>query len=450
MSLLNTSITPQELRQHAELFYALRDARNNLRVVVPSDSVPLSIVADADSLGHCGGQQMILTIINTLLRCGRRFGALSLDIPDLPLCTTVVGITATTIKGAVLELAQKVDPHAKIAEGQKDYGFAIAIGTRPSAAPHSVYVGIDGTNVVISKNPFSFSPSNAPVSAVIAANCAVAEAYKHFTPSLRATAVENAVLALPAVTDVDIGHVLLAGAGGIAHGLAWILQWLAWQGSVVTVDFDPIDTSNLNRYFCAFVDDVGADKPATLANFLGESRLIVKPLTGSYESLRDTQRLDPSEFSHIITAVDNVPTRLEVQSDLPRSIINAGTNAWSFEASRHSFGASACLACMFPPTPGVNYGRRVRCGERTDRTEQPPVESYSFVNGLCGAYLAIELAAATNCTNAEVPQHYHGSGLHIDSIVAETRNKDSQCVLFCAHPGLVERHRAKFERAVGQ
>jgi molybdopterin/thiamine biosynthesis adenylyltransferase len=304
--------------------------------------------------------------------------------------------------------------------------------------------------VAISKNPFSFNPSNAPVSAVIAANCAVAEAYKHFTPSLRATAVENAVLAVPAVRDADIGHVLLAGAGGLSHGLAWILQWLGWRGSLVIVDFDPIDTSNLNRYFCAFVDDVGADKPATLANFLGKSRLTVKPLTGSYEALRDSHRFDPGEFSHIIAAVDNVSTRLEVQSDLPRSIINAGTNAWSFEASRHSFGASACLACMFPPTPGVNYGRRVRCGERTDGAEQPPVESYSFVNGLAGAYLALELAAATNGTNAaEVSQHYHGSGLHIDSIVAETRNKDSQCVLFCDHPGFVERHCAKFERAAG-
>jgi molybdopterin/thiamine biosynthesis adenylyltransferase len=441
-------VTPQELRQNAELFYALRDARNNLRIVVPSDSVPLSIVADSRSLEHCSGQQLILTIINTLLRSGRRFGSLSIDMPDVPLSTTVAGISSTTMMGAVLELGQKVDPHARITEGQKDYGFAIAIGSRVSAAPHSVYVGIDGSNVVISKNPLSVRPSNAPVSAVIAANCAVAEAYKHFTPSLRVAPVGDAVLTLPAIRNVDIGHLLLAGAGGISNGLAWILQWLEWHGSLVIVDFDPIDTSNLNRYFCAFVEDIGADKPATLASFLSDSQITVHPLIGSYESLRDTHRFDPGEFSHIITAVDNVPTRLEVQSDLPRSIVNAGTNAWSFEASRHSFGACACLACMFPPTPGVNYGRRVRCGERTDGTEQAPVESYSFVNGLSGAYLALELAAATKATNsAEVSQHYHGSGLHVDSILAETRNKDSQCVLFCDHPEVAERYRTKYERA---
>lgn len=448
MSLLNTSITPQELRQNAELFYALRDARSNLRVVVPSDPVPLSIVADSDSVAHSAVQQMILTIVNTLLRSGRRFASLSLDIPDSPLCTTIAGITATTLKGAARELAQKVDPHSKIMDGQKDYGFAIVTGSQRCAAPNRVYVGVDGTNVVISQSAFSFYPSRAPVSAVVAANCAVAEAYKHFTPSLRAPAIENCVLELPAVADVDIGRALLVGAGGISHGLAWVLQWLGLRGLVVAVDFDPIDASNLNRYFCAFVDDVGADKPATLSGFLSKFLLTVQPLTGSYESLRDAQTLDPSEFSHIITAVDNVPTRLEVQSDLPRSIMNAGTNAWSFDASRHRFGPTACLACLFPPIPGIKYGRRVRCGERADGTEQPPVESYSFVNGLAGAYLALELAAATNATNpTSVPQRYHGSGLHVDSILAETRMKDPQCVLFCDHPGVMDRHCAKFAEA---
>ena len=448
MSLLNACITPQELRQNAELFYLLRDARNNLRVVVPSEPVPLSIVADSDSVAHSTGQQMILTIMNTLLRCGRRFASLSIDLPDSRLCTTVHGIAETTLKSAVLELAHKVDPHCKITVGQKDYGFAIVAGNQKCAAPNSVYVGVDGTNVVISKAPFSFCPYHAPVSAVVAADCAVAEAYKHFTPLPGICAVEDAVLELPAIEDVDIGRVLLVGAGGISHGLAWVLQWLGWRGLVVAVDFDPIEPSNLNRYFCAFVDDVGADKPAKLSSFLGESRLIVRPLSGSYEALRDKQIFDPNEFSHIVTAVDNVATRLEVQSDLPRSIINAGTNAWSFDTSRHVFGASACLACMFPPIPGVNYRRRVRCGERADGSEQPPVESYSFVNGLAGAYLTLHLAAATNATEAtRVQQHYHGSGLHVDSLVAETRNKDPHCILFCDHPGAVGRYHAKFGQA---
>lgn len=445
MSLLDAKVTPQELRKHPDLFYALRDARNNLKVVVPGDPVPLSVVADTRSVADSTGQQMILTILNTLLRCGRRFASLSLDIPDTPLCTTIANIDATTLRGAALELAKKVDPHSKISDGQKDYGFAIVTGTPRCAAADRIYVGVDGTNVVISKNPFNFRPSHAPVSAVVAANSAVAEAYKHFTPLLRASAVESAVLELAPLGNVDVGRVLLVGAGGISHGLAWVLQWLGWTGFVVVADFDPIETSNLNRYFCAFVDDVGGDKPATLSRFLSNSSLTFRPLTGSYESLRGSQALDPNEFSHIVTAVDNVPTRLEVQSDLPRSIVNAGTNAWSFDASRHSLENSACLACLFPPRQGVNYGRRVRCGQPMDGAEQPPVESYSFVNGLAGAYLALELAAVTKAADvAMVPQRFHGSGLHIDSIVAENRNKDSQCILFCDHPGVINHYRAKF------
>ncbi|PYY10185.1 MAG: hypothetical protein DMG69_08035 [Acidobacteria bacterium] len=136
-------------RSRADLFYALRDARNNLKVVVPSDHVPLSVVADQDSVVHSAGQQMILTIINTLLRCGRRFASLSVDIPDAPLCTTVAGIAATTLRGAVLELTKpkgKVDPHSRIVDSQKDYGFAIVIGNRRCAAPNRVYIGVDDTD----------------------------------------------------------------------------------------------------------------------------------------------------------------------------------------------------------------------------------------------------------------------------------------------------------------
>jgi hypothetical protein len=103
------------------------------------------------------------------------------------------------------------------------------MGNPRCAAPSRVYVGVDGTNVVISKVAFSVSRSNAPVSAVVAANCAVAEAYKHFTPSIRAFATEHAVLRLPLVENVDIGRVLLVGAGGISHGLAWVLQWLGFR-----------------------------------------------------------------------------------------------------------------------------------------------------------------------------------------------------------------------------
>ena len=450
MSLISLEPTPIELKNSAELFYALRDQRTNLRIAPSKQTVPLSIVANIENASTVAGQQMLLTFVNTTLRAGRRFAELSIDVPDVPLKIESRAVSSRTLKKALIELSKKVDPHSVISWRQEDYGFGIALGNSPCVAPNPFFIGLSKSGVRVSRTPVESLGFENPIGAVIAANSGVAEVYKHFTPSTKATNVNDAVIAVPPIKRLGLGSLLLVGAGGISHGLGWVLQWIPTTGCITLVDFDPIETSNLNRYFCAFVDDITGNKPRCLATFLrNEPSLQISPVTGSYEELRDGARLDLGAFEHVIAAVDNVATRLEIQSDLPRSILNAGTSAWSFDASRHEFLSGACLGCLFPPMAGVQYDRRVRCGERPDGSEKPPVESYSFVNGLAGAYLTIQLAAVSNSHIAQnIPTRYHGSALRIDSVIQENREKDPQCVFFCKDPSVASYYEAKFPELV--
>lgn len=450
MSLISLESTPIQLKNSIELFYALRDQRTNLRIASSKQTVPLSIVANTENASTVAGQQMLLTFVNTALRAGRRFAELSIDVPDVPLRIESRAVSSRTLKTAIIELSKKIDPHSVISWGQKDYGFGIALGNSSCVAPNRFFIGLSKSGARVSRAPVGALGFENPIGAVIAANSGVAEVYKHFTPSTKAANVNDAVIPVPTIKKLDFGSVLLVGAGGISHGLGWVLQWVPTTGRITIIDFDPIEPSNLNRYFCAFVDDVTGSKPRCLATFLAnEPSLRISHVSGSYEELRDGGRIDLGAFEHVIAAVDNVATRLEIQSDLPKSILNAGTSAWSFDASRHEFLRGACLGCLFPPMAGVQYDRRVRCGDRPDGSEKPPVESYSFVNGLAGAYLAIQLAAVSNShVGKNVPTRYHGSALRIDSVVRENREKDTQCVLFCNAPSVASYYEAKFPELV--
>ncbi len=64
-----------------------------------------------------------------------------------------------------------------------------------------------------------------------------------------------------------------------------------------------------------------------------------------------------------------------------------------------------------------------------------PVESRGF----------LLLACVGDCNITQrVPTRYHGSGLKLDSMIAENREKDGECVLFCNDPSVAAYYKSKF------
>jgi tRNA A37 threonylcarbamoyladenosine dehydratase len=123
------------------------------------------------------------------------------------------------------------------------------------------------------------------------------------------------------------------------------LQFCALSGKIDISDFEDIEPSNLNRYLCAFVDDVSARKDQQLATYIGSnSKLEATALGEKYEDLAGKNSISISQYDKVVVGLDNVMSRYAVQSDLPRFLINAGTNAYSFQASRHDFLNGGCLA----------------------------------------------------------------------------------------------------------
>ena len=68
--------------------------------------------------------------------------------------------------------------------------------------------------------------------------------------------------------------------------------------------------------------------------------------------LSDFLDAHPSERERLqllVSAVDTYEQRRALTSELPREVLNAGTNPRDFTVSRHAFGDGyACLACLYP------------------------------------------------------------------------------------------------------
>jgi tRNA A37 threonylcarbamoyladenosine dehydratase len=85
------------------------------------------------------------------------------------------------------------------------------------------------------------------------------------------------------------------------------LQFCALSGKIDISDFEDIERSNLNRYLCAFVDDVSARNDQQLATYIGSnSKLEATALGEKYEDLVGKNSISISQYDNVVVGLDNV------------------------------------------------------------------------------------------------------------------------------------------------
>jgi len=102
-----------------------------------------------------------------------------------------------------------------------------------------------------------------------------------------------------------------------------------------------------SRHLDASKTDAAADIVAAAGLKLHVER--VQTVIQTYLTLHPEER-DALEL--VVSAVDSYDARREITSELPRTIVNAGTTPRDFTISRHRFADGyACLACLYPARP---------------------------------------------------------------------------------------------------
>lgn len=151
--------------------------------------------------------------------------------------------------------------------------------------------------------------------------------------------------------------VLLIGAGGLGSPSAIYLA-AAGVGTIGIVDFDVVDTSNLQRQIIHRLEDVDKPKVESAANAIAQLNPDVK-VVGHRTQLTSENAFDIiSQYDIVINGSDNFPTRYLVNDAcvlLGKTLVDA--SIFRFEGQITVFDTAnggPCYRCLYPdpPPPG--------------------------------------------------------------------------------------------------
>jgi adenylyltransferase/sulfurtransferase len=157
--------------------------------------------------------------------------------------------------------------------------------------------------------------------------------------------------------------VLLIGAGGLGSPAALYLA-AAGVGTIGIVDFDTVDTSNLQRQILHGLKDIGRPKVESAADRLRDLNPDVKVIAHR-ESISSDNALEILKgYDIVLNGSDNFPTRYLVNDAcqfLHKPLVDASifmfegqVTVYMPENNAYGYEAGPCYRCLYPdpPPPG--------------------------------------------------------------------------------------------------
>lgn len=154
----------------------------------------------------------------------------------------------------------------------------------------------------------------------------------------------------PLPSGLHLDDVLLVGVGGVGAAIAAVLGLQpGLTGRVLLVDPDQVDESNLNRFLTATRSAIGRSKTEIAHEHLKRRQPSLQVLSAPFSYQRVVRQLG-RPLATVVSSVDSEPLRAIIQSDLPKTVIDAATSGPVIGLSRHTFVEGACLGCLHPRT----------------------------------------------------------------------------------------------------
>ena len=206
-------------------------------------------------------------------------------------------------------------------------------------------------------------------------------------------------------------NVLMIGAGalGIMAGIQLAINGI---GNITIVDFDTVETTNLNRQIL-YYDSVGRSKAESLAKKLKEINQHIRVRVHNEKITLESETLfKRGKYDAIIDGVDNNKTRallnyFSLKYSIP--LISGGTRYNGGQVTLSIPGINACLNCQ------ADIDRLAQSDYRPASCIHAPTPSVITSNQIIGAMMAGEIRALLN------PETY---GKPITSTMKYAANED--------------------------
>jgi hypothetical protein len=327
--------------------------------------VGVHVVVDDAACRSATGQLLLLSLVNQLARVHRKIG-LDLAIPEAPLRTRSV-FTGSNLADTALSGLREIDPFGSFGLSSQAPSSAMTLGIGPSA-PEGLdwYLGAEGAIAALDKSPLQLKvdlPGSARGAGL--ASC------------LGAAAIFRCANSLPVVPrtlsawnysegelgdsgpnelrPVDVGRVMIVGAGAVSSSLVYWLYVLGVAGVWRVIDKDIVKLHNTNRSLLFLPSHAGwgggkiANKAEIAARYLPNSEHEV--------AWYHDATLACSPVDVILALANEYGVRTSISSLSFPLVLHATTGEnWITQLHRHIAGRDDCIRCRTADIKDVRFG----------------------------------------------------------------------------------------------
>jgi molybdopterin/thiamine biosynthesis adenylyltransferase len=319
---------------------------------------PVAVYVGGDAAGSPRGQLAVLALVNMLARVHRHLCVLCPDnrllVPHAVLANGSCG--HLSLQDALVAQATAIDPFLRLDFTPRILPAAgIAVGGAIDR-PVPWYVGFDGSVVQLSAAPVPVDPRDGfSLGACFAACLAAATAFRLVLGRPVATAKVSAWSLepprngdpAPSVLGVlDVGNVLMVGAGAVGSGAAYWLRQTGLGGEWVVVDGDVAELHNTNRSLGLTAADAGWPHNAPRPKAEVTADLIGASAKACWFDELDHDGLCPDL---ILPLANERGVRSSISQMGQPLLLHATTSrAWEAQLHRHISGLDDCIVCRMP------------------------------------------------------------------------------------------------------
>jgi hypothetical protein len=349
----------------ADAFYRERDRRSSQYV---GSAIPQShIIVVAERAGRmASGQLLLLSMANQLARVFRHITFIVPDRNEPVLVRTP--FSGASFGEVLADTVHRIDPFGSfpIVDRASVDGLTISVGPSHELAGVEWFVGCSGSIAVISRAPVEISDSAGSLRGAALAAC------------LGANAVTRAVMGMPNaerrlsawnfaegaaadigpddVMPVDVGRVLMVGAGAVAGSAAYQLGVVGIAGEWTVLDRDVVKLHNTSRGMVFQASDT--------VEWSGTARPKVEAVSAALgQRVRiDRNWFDESSLSgdayDVILALANERNFRHLVSTRRENVVLQATTSsnWSSQVHRHVLGRDGCVFCRTGRLEPVAFG----------------------------------------------------------------------------------------------
>jgi hypothetical protein len=391
------------MSRQAEAFYAERDQRTiQVGGHDAALSRPVYLVVGPDAAASRPGQAAVLATVNMLTRVHRQ---LHLVIPATPVFARGL-IQAVDLPSSAIDTVAAINPFMAItvsdtlAATPGAEAITAAIG-KDVPGGFDLYTGWTGGRAEMAAHPVAVTEGGDALVGAGSASCLLAAGIfrtSHGSPvrSARINLVERAEGDQAGTGSVagpiDVGDVLVAGAGAVAHGLLYWAREFGTRGRWTVVDGDVCKLHNTNRCLGMTACHAGwpdglPSGPEELKADVAAAMVDAHSFPHWYDEWAEQERSRPDM---VLPLANERAVRTLIAGRGEPILLHATTSPnWSAQLHRHIPGRDDCPACRFPDNKQATF----TCATGPSQPEKPASSDAAlpFVSSLAGLQLATAL-----------------------------------------------------------